>query len=449
MQFPKLFEMLTQKMSGLNASVLRRGIGLLAITAPAALLNLGLSYLASKWLGTEDFGIYYTAITAINVAFAPATIMNLFFTRAITAASADQEPAHAIEAAEKVFRLIVSWGALAALALMALAVLLWSAGAGFAVLVACAVIFVIYISYCAEVGRISLQGRNKFFALGLFTLGWMTSRFIGGALGIYILGNVWGGLLGIGIATLLPILGIFRPWKMIGRRFFRPWARSDKGDHSLLELIKFSSFLKLSAGFILFMVVAHADILVAYKVLTPDELSVYSASAVLPKGMLVLTLPLIQLLFPLIVGERASARPARLLIVRGALLTLIASAAGVLIIDLMSGPLCTSAYGIAFCDAGLMRSGLLAIVAMCLLRLAISVDYASHLDYVPLALAIALTAAMFALGAGAEWTPETLAQGYFYFSLATLLGYAILSLAARVWWRAELRKRAAANSVPG
>ncbi|HNR77624.1 MAG TPA: hypothetical protein PKM48_10880, partial [Parvularculaceae bacterium] len=61
---------------GLRRSVIRRGISLLALTLPAALLNLGLAYLASKWLDAGDFGIYYAAITAINIAFAPAMIVN-------------------------------------------------------------------------------------------------------------------------------------------------------------------------------------------------------------------------------------------------------------------------------------------------------------------------------------------------------------------------------------
>lgn len=446
MQFRQIFEKPIQMASSLNASVVRRGVGLLAITAPAALLNLGLSYLASRWLGTADFGIYYTAITAINVAFAPATIMNLFFTRAITTVGAERGAAHAREAIEKVFRLIASWGAATSLVLISLAVIAWSAGAGFSVLVACAVIFVIYVSYCAEVGRISLQSGSRFLSLGLFTLGWMTSRFIGGALGIYLLGNVWGGLLGIGIATLAPIFVLFRPWKMAGRRFFRPWAREGGGDHGLLAMIRFSNFLKLSVGFILFMVVAHADILVAYEVLTPEQLSIYSASAVLPKGMLVLTLPLVQLLFPLIVGERASARPTRMLIVRGALLTLGVSVAGAFMIDLLSGPLCSSSYGIASCDSNVMRLGLLAIIAMCVLRLAISVDYASHLDLVPLTLSLSLGFAALALFARTAWTPEALADAYAYFSLATLIAYCMLSLMVR-WSQSEIRKASSKASV--
>lgn len=449
MQFPQTFKKLIEGVSSLNASVVRRGVGLLAITAPAALLNLGLSYLASKWLGTKDFGIYYTAITAINVAFAPAIIMNLFFTRAIATVGAEQGAAQAKESSEKVFRLIVSWGAIAFFTLTSFAVIAWGLGAGFSVLVACAVALVVYISYCAEVGRISLQSENKFFTLGLFTLGWMSSRFIGGALGIYFLGNVWGGLLGIGVATLLPIFVLFRPWKMVGRRFFRPWAQRESGDHSLLRMIRFRSFLKLSAGFVLFMIVAHADILIAYKVLTPEQLSVYSASAILPKGMLVLTLPLIQLLFPLIVGERASARPTRMLILRGALLTLVVSASGALMIDLLSGPLCVSSYGIALCDSSVMRMGLLAIIAMCVLRLAISVDYASHLDFVPLTLSILLGAAGLPLFSKTEWSPETLSRAYLYFSFSSLFIYCLLSLAARLWRRYQSQKISPKASVSG
>lgn len=432
MQLHRILQKPAQFVTSLGASVVRRGVMLLIITVPAALMNLGLSYLASKWLAADEFGIYYTSITAINIAFAPATIMNLFFTRAITTVGAERGAAHAKESVEKVFRLIAAWGAAVSLALLALAALAWGVGAGFSVLVACGVVLVIYLSYCAEVGRIALQSGNRFFTLGLYTLGWMTSRFIGGALGIYVMGNVWGGLLGIAVATLLPVFSLFRPWKMAGRRFFRPWAGEEGTEQGLLAMIRFRTFAKLSAGFILFMVVAHADILAAYRVLTPEQLTVYSASAVLPKGMLVLTLPLLQLLFPLIVGERASARPTRMLILRGAFLTLAVSAAGAFMIDLLSGPLCTSSYGIDSCDSGVMRMGLIAIVLMCVLRLAISVDYASHLDWAPLTLTFSLGVAALALFPGADWSPQSLSTAYFYFSSATLFAYCVVSIAIRL-----------------
>ncbi len=439
MQFHDFLKMPILWSSSLNASVVRRGVALLAITGPAALLNLGLSYLASKTLSAEDFGIYYTAITIINVAFAPATIMNMFFTRAITTVGAEHGMDRATESAEKVFRLISSWGAVAALTLISASSLAWGLGAGFSVLVACAIAFVVYISYCAEVGRISLQSNGRFFSLGIFTLGWMTSRFIGGALGIYMLNNVWGGLVGIGLATLAPIVVLFKPWRMVGSRFFHPWAKERGGDSDLLSMIRISSFLKLSVGFLLFMVVANADVLLAYVVLAPEQLSVYSASAVLPKGMLVLTLPLIQLLFPLIVGERASARPTRMLILRGVFLTVGISSAGALMIFLLSEPLCSSSYGIASCNGDVMLLGLLAIVAMCTLRLAIAIDYASHLDLIPLTLILSLGGGM-ALIAEVSWSPTSLAKGYVFFSIATLIGYGVVSLAVRLIQRRTLGK---------
>ncbi len=421
------------KFATLKGSVIRRGVGLLALTLPAALFNLGLSYLASRWLGAEDFGIYYAAITAINIAFAPATILNLFFTRAVATVGAEFDAQHAARASSQVFRLIVSWGAvLTALAVVGAAAI-WGIAGSFALPVAIFVAVVVYLSYCSEVGRIALQGAGRFLPLGVYTIAWMSLRFAGGAIGIYFFQSVWAGLAGIAIATLIPMSVLFRPWTMFRERYFRPWSEHDDAGRRLVSLIKLRDFAKLSVGFLLFMLIAHADILAAYVLLEATQLSVYSASSVLPKGMLVATLPLIQLVFPLIVGEKASARPTITLVVRGAVLTLAVAGAGALVITALSEPLCSGPHGIASCDSMVMRYGLISIIAMCLLRLAISVDYAARNDWVPFLLMAPIVIAGPALSASATSSPLALGQSYALFSAATLAAYSAVSIALRVY----------------
>lgn len=447
MKIGGFFQAASSWSNSLRRSVIRRGVSLLALTLPAALLNLGLAYLASKWLNPGDFGIYYSAITAINIAFAPATIINLFFTRAVAAIGAEYGPPSAAAASSQVFRFIASWGGALTLASSLVAALFWIASAKFALPVALISLVVLYISYCSEAGRIALQGDGRFIGLGVYSLAWMAFRFIGGAVGIYLFKSVWAGLAGIAVAIILPVLALFKPWKMFGERFFFPWKSADPVNAKFLSHVKASAFVNLSAGFLLFMLVANADILAAYAILEPAGLAVYSASSVLPKGLLIATLPLIQLLFPLIVGERASARPTIALIIRGAFLTLAVAGAGSVFIMFLAEPLCAGPHGISSCSNEVMGYGLAAIVAMSLLRLAVSADYAARNDLTPILLIapIAIGGAMIvSLDVS---TPLELGRFYAQFSVLTLAGYGASSIVFRAIRLFRIRARQAAGEL--
>ncbi len=420
----------------------------MVLTLPAALLNLGLAYLASKWLGAAEFGIYYAAITAINIAFAPATILNLFFTRAVAAIGAEFGSPGAVRASSQVFRFIASWvGAFTGVGILLAGAFWWLSGS-FALWVAVLALLIVYFSYCSEAGRIAFQGDGKFVHLGVFTLMWMALRFAGGAAGIYFFHSVWAGLAGIAIAIFLPITFLFRPWTMLRERFFFPWSTDNSADRKFISMVKFSSFAKLASGFLLFMLLANADILAAYLMLDPVDLSIYSASSVLPKGLLIATLPLIQLIFPLIVGERASARPTVLLILRGALLTLLVSGAGAIAITVLSAPLCTGAHGIASCNDDVMAYGLTAIVAMSMLRLAVSADYAAKNDLIPLLLAAPIAAGWLLVRTSDISAPLSLGQYYAAFSVATLVSYSAASIAFRAMKLLRAKMANAQHQVP-
>jgi hypothetical protein len=235
---------------------------------------------------------------------------------------------------------------------------------------------------------------------------------------------------------------------MLRERFFFPWSTDDPADRKFISMVKFSSFAKLASGFLLFMLLANADILAAYLTLDPVDLSIYSASSVLPKGLLIATLPLIQLIFPLIVGERASARPTVLLILRGALLTLLVSGAGAIAITVLSEPLCTGARGIASCNDDVMAYGLAAIVAMSMLRLAVSADYAAKNDLIPLLLAAPIVAGWLLVRTSDISAPLSLGQYYAAFSVATLVSYSAASIAFRAMKLLRAKVANAQHQVP-
>src|SRR5690554_5084889 len=64
-------------------SILRRSLLLLAFTVPAAALNLGLIYAANLLLDHVAFGIFYLAVTIVNVLFAPSQVLSFFYSRAL------------------------------------------------------------------------------------------------------------------------------------------------------------------------------------------------------------------------------------------------------------------------------------------------------------------------------------------------------------------------------
>lgn len=427
-------------LSAIETSVIRRGLGLLSFTLLASILNLALAYVAASWLGADKFGIFYFAITAVNILFAPAIIMNLLFTRAVATIVAKHGPENGRRSSYQAFGFVSAWGGIATACTVAIVAVVGAVTQAFSIAVAALVLIVVYASYCAEVGRIALQGLGQFMYLGFYSLSWMLLRFVLGAGAIYLIGTVWSGLAGILLATAVLVLVFFRPRRGYTDGYLFPWRRGDEANRTFRQLVQAGAFMKLALGYSTFMLMAYADIIVAYVFFDQTTLSAYAASAVLPKGLLMLTMPVIQLAFPLIVGEGANARPTMSLIVRSFALTVFTASAGALVIALFAHPVCSGQYGFAECQDNILIWGLAASVILSVLRLAVSVAYALHLDWLPAFLLLPLLAGFAAALVYGTNTPTELVRNFVVFCGATLLVYVFTALVSRA------RVRAAASA---
>ena len=188
-----------------------------------------------------------------------------------------------------------------------------------------------------------------------------------------------------------------------------------------------TSLIPFGLGYGLFAAAAHVDILIAYFYLPTQELGVYSALPVLPKGPSMLTLPIIQLAFPMMVGRQAASLPSGVVIVKGLVLTTLLSSLGAGAIMALSEPACSGRLGFRACDPTTMSFGLLAIIVFEIVRFLVSVDFSAKRDLMPSALAVPLGLYCAFAGYGVK-TPTALAQGFVLFSLATLLFYLLLRL---------------------
>ena len=314
-----------------HQSVLRRGAVLLGFTLPAAFLNLGLTYSASRILLPQGFGIFYTAVTAVNILFAPSVVLNLFFSRFVADLAARHGPKRADMTLWHISRFIGKWLGLFSLLGFVGILLLGLVSAKFSKPTAVLIILIVYTSYLGETGRIVLQGTHRFIRLGAYTLVWMMIRFGLGLAGLWLFQTVWGGLAGIALsAPIVFLLAFGAPRRVDGAEFSKALNIKALGPFAL--------------GYGLFAALAHLDILVAYLTMPRIDLGVYSASSVLPKGLLMVSLPIVQLAFPMMVGRHAAVLQSTSVFLKGLLLTFALTAFGAGAVMAVNDPVCRGSH---------------------------------------------------------------------------------------------------------
>ncbi|MDO8287788.1 MAG: hypothetical protein Q7T44_01075 [Parvibaculum sp.] len=408
----------TVAQNGLSESVVRRAITLLAFTIPASLINLLFTYVAAHKLEPDEFGIFYAAITAINILFAPAVIFNLLFSRYVSTLYAESGSDAARHSHFIVLSTTLRWLSAFTFVGLAAVVILGVIGGFFSAQLAMVVIIIVATSYFAECGRIFLQGEHRFLTLGIYTLIWMSGRLVFGTIGLWVFGTVWSGLAGVVFAAPVVFFLFFGLKPLISK----PAKIPDLLPPNLSELVPFA------IGYAIFAAVAHADIIVAYLMLDPYQLGVYSASSVLPKGILMLTLPIIQLAFPLMVDNRVKETPGMSVMVKGFLLTSVVAASGVIVAIIFRETVCASRYGFNSCDIPTMIYAAVAMIPFVLVRFLISVDYSAHRDWVPGLLIVPLCIFV-GLNLNKPLDSQGLATLFLIFSFIVLLLYPALRIA--------------------
>jgi hypothetical protein len=401
---------------GYGNSVVRRTCLLLCLMGPAFATNLLLYYLAAQLLSSEAFGLFYVAITVSNVLYSGSFVLNIFFTRHLTSLINTTSVAAAYAARRPIRLVIIRYGALAAFACI---VVLFGLGRELGVQSWSIIILIVldaYIAYILDVDRAVLQSLRKTVYLGGLSLVWMLLRFLLGLGGMVLLGTAAGALLGVVLASLALTVCL---------SFLFPAADATSATMPLLPSLR--SLVPVVLGYSSLIVLSNMDVLLAYLLLKNDALGIYSASSVLPKGILVIITPLLQMLFPMMVWNDKAAGNIRLIVQKAAATIFLLSSAMALAVFAFSGLLCGGSWGLKLCQPFPLKYILVATVMLSVLRALVLIQSARGRDWMAISL-FAPAAAYLWIAEVSGRSVDTVAIEFMVFTGVVLLYFGIMSL---------------------
>lgn len=362
-----MFAQVKNKMStGYQNSVIRRTFLQAAIIVPGFAANFFIYFFAGRLLASDEFGLFYVALTLGNVLFSGSLILNVFFTRHLVHVIqlAGKDAAfHAIRKIEKV--VILSGLVFSTLIFFGFSIISNYIGVQ-SRLVILLIILDAYTSFIADLGRVFFQAIGHSITLGLYTTIWMVLKLALCIGAIWMFNTVWAGLLGQVLSAVV-MFTCFRIWITLS---------ACNKPTSILSMPSPMTLLVPALGYSMMIIVSNMDVLVSYFLLSANDLGVYSASSVFPKAILVVITPLLQMLFPMMVGMGKLSRDVKVVIGKTVAVTLILTLIAVFIIWILSGWLCGGQWGLRLCQEPPLYILLLSAVPVALLRVIVMLQFA-------------------------------------------------------------------------
>lgn len=406
-----------------DSSVFRRTILLVAFIVPAFLANLFVHFFATRILTSQNFGVFYVAITLTNVLFSGSTLLHIVYTRYLIEVRQGEGPSYSIQAMLRIQRFIALWGGGLSGAIF---IALLSFGKPFGIhsdLLILMVVLDTYISYLADLGRVYLQSVQKVLLLGTYTLVWMAIRLLLCLIGMKVYGTAWAVLLGSFLAGAIVFIGFQIYLKFEGK----PETRT------ILPLPSLRTLGSVFTGYGFVTVISNMDIFLAYFFLTAKDVGIYSASSVFPKGVLVVMTPLIQMLFGVMINGKIAEEEFRRIVRKSFGVVVALTTVGSLFIWLTTPWTCGGVWGLHLCDARTLSVLLLTVVPLSLLRIAVVLDYVHARDHLPLWLSLPVFIFLVVL-----WMTKPsmvdLANEFAVFSLGTLVFFLSIQK-INAWYR--------------
>jgi O-antigen/teichoic acid export membrane protein len=412
----------TSLTAGYHASVVRRLVVLATFVGPAFLANLLVYYFTARILSPENFGLFYVAVTTGYVAFSGSLVLNIFFTRYLVRVGG------AVSAARRIQRLVGFWGALISFAVFVLLLAASRYLGPQSPLIVLLIVVDTYLSYLADFGRAFLQSRHETWRLGSYTLAWTILRLLLCVLGAAVFGTVWAALLGSAVAAAAIFVGL---QFLMARAETRD--RTAAAEHAEApKLPAFHTLLPVAFGYGLSMAISNLDILLIYFLLKNQDIGIYSASSVLPKGILAVTVPLSQMLFAVMIGDHESDQVFRVVIRKTISSIGLMTGAASLGIWLFTPWLCGGSFGLKLCAPAPLHLLLPSAVALSLLRISVLLEFVRQRDW--LILSLFVPAAAYLLFAWySKPAIDMLALQFTVFSVAALAFFTIVQWAAAAW----------------
>jgi O-antigen/teichoic acid export membrane protein len=409
-----------------HASIVRRTAVLMIFVGPAFLANLLVYFFTARILTPENFGLFYVAITIGNVAYSGSLLLNIFFTRYLVEIGATHAD-DLVAATRSIQRVVGIWGAILSLAGFVLLTALSQSLGVQSILVVLLIVLDTYTAYLADLGRAYLQSRQQTWQLGSYTFIWMALRLVLCVLGAALFGTVWAALLGSALAGALSFAGF---------QFVLAHA-SIATRHDALRLPAFANLIPTVLGYGLLILISNLDILLIY-FLIPDgaAIGIYSASSVFPKGILMVTMPVSQLLFAVMLEDHKSQHIFRTT-ARTTIWVIVAlTAAAALAVWLLSPWLCGGSFGLKLCAPAPLHILLVSAVILSVLRMTVLLEFVRQRDWLILSLLLP-TLVYLLVAYFSKPGLETIALQFTVFAAATLAFFTAIQLGAAFWRRAE------------
>ncbi len=347
----------------MQQSVVRRSLWVTAIFIGGHLFHFALLWLANRLLDPGVFGRLYTAMSLLNVLLTPATALSFVLAQHFSRVCAGGGRVAVVAELQVLFRRHFGGGLILVILCSALFILLGSLIGADAFLLLVLVPAVAFSFYLFEMGRAALQGMLAFAAYSIAWIGWRAGQFVLGLLAILLIGTAWsvlGGMLAAtSLATVLLIL-------LATRRY---------GANSPMETASAASpppFRVMSAApfavqYGLLVLTNNIDVLLAYFVLSKAELGAYAASSFLPKAIVTATLPVSQVMLP-VMSQVAGDKLRHVAIGKSLALCAVLGVAPTAVFWLAGELVCDARFGVRFCSPTLLTILALAAIPLGMLR---------------------------------------------------------------------------------
>ena len=345
----------------MRQSIVRRSLAVMVFYVAGHGFNYLLLATTNRMLEPELFGLFYLSISLINVLGTPGLVLAMSLAQRFAGLSSAAGSDAVIHDLNRVLLFYVKWGSAAALAgAAALAV----AGRFLGVESFAIVILIPAVAYAEvmfEIIRACLQGLQRFTWFGMSWVIRCVAQYTFAVAALYLFDSVLSGLSGFLVATVLVNLGVrsilpARPSAPVG----------DKGRDGQLPWR--TEILPQVSAYGLFTLLANLDVLLGYILLSHEQLGVYAASSILPKAIVTVTLPVAQVLLPVVAVRYQAGESSRWAIVKAVMTVFVLGSCGALVLWFGSDLACSSRFGIRFCEPGLMALLAAAAVPLAVMR---------------------------------------------------------------------------------
>jgi O-antigen/teichoic acid export membrane protein len=402
----------------MNQSIVRRSLIVTAVFVIGHLFHYALMFTANRILEPGTFGRFYAAISLLNVLITPATVLSFMLARHFTAISSAAGVGALVTELKMLIRQHGTAGLILVLIFAITLMFIASLFGADAFLLLMLIPSVALAVYLFEMARAALQGMLDFYSYSAAWITWRIGQYVLAVVAFLLAGAAWAGMAAILIATVATTLILLR---VIYRR---AGPTSNEVNRSIWTPFRLTTAAPFALQYGLFVLINNVDVLLAYVILSNDELGSYSASSLLPKAIVTATLPVSQVMLPVMsVASDEAPRPWTA-VLKALAVSAFLSAAGAGILAAGGDVACNDEFGIRCCSPWLLALLSLGAIPLSISRVLVVAGLGLHSEHhiVP---ALASLVGFVLIVVIWVASPGMLALSYIGFCWLFMLGYGL------------------------